>query len=97
MADIRNPLTAVIDDTYSDEERRFLVAMDRYKRVNRRPYPTWREVFHVILSLGYRVSAESTDLPTFVRGGAQREGLTNTNYRGPKPDTAIIIFREEHK
>ncbi len=43
---------------YSDEEREFLVAMERYKRQNRRPYPTWREVLHVVHSLGYRRVAE---------------------------------------
>jgi hypothetical protein len=39
---------------YSDDERHFLVAMERYKRMNRRPFPTWREVLHVVHSLGYR-------------------------------------------
>ena len=39
---------------YSDDERIFLVAMERYKRERRRPYPTWREVLHVVRSLGYR-------------------------------------------
>jgi len=39
---------------YSDDERLFLVAMERYKRERRRPYPTWREVLQVVRSLGYR-------------------------------------------
>jgi hypothetical protein len=39
---------------YSDDEREFLQAMDRYKRKACRPYPTWREVLRVLLSLGYR-------------------------------------------
>lgn len=39
---------------YTDEERVFLVAMERYKREQRRPYPTWREVLHVVQALGYR-------------------------------------------
>jgi hypothetical protein len=39
---------------YSDDEREFLVAMERYKRERRRPFPTWREVLVVLLSLGYR-------------------------------------------
>jgi hypothetical protein len=43
---------------YSDEEREFLVAMERYKRRMRRPFPTWREVLEVVLSLGYRRVAE---------------------------------------
>lgn len=39
---------------YSDEERRFLIAMDRYRRERHRLYPTWREVLHVVHELGYR-------------------------------------------
>jgi hypothetical protein len=49
---------------YTDEEADFMKAMDRYKRENRRPFPTWSEVLEVMRSLGYRKVAEPTDLPT---------------------------------
>lgn len=39
---------------YTDEEREFLAAIDRYKRTRQRPYPTWREVLLVAKALGYR-------------------------------------------
>jgi hypothetical protein len=39
---------------YSDEEREFLQAIDRYKRKQRRPYPTWREVLTILRGLGWR-------------------------------------------
>ena len=48
---------------YSDDETEFMKAMDRYKRENRRPFPTWSEVLEVLRSLGYRHVAEPTDLP----------------------------------
>jgi hypothetical protein len=48
---------------YSDDETDFMKAMDRYKRENRRPFPTWSEVLEVLRSLGYRKVAEPTDLP----------------------------------
>jgi hypothetical protein len=48
---------------YSDDETEFMKAMDRYKRENRRPFPTWSEVLEVLRSLGYRRVAEPTDLP----------------------------------
>jgi hypothetical protein len=48
---------------YNDEETSFMKAMDRYKRENRRPFPTWSEVLEVLRSLGYRKVAEPTDLP----------------------------------
>lgn len=48
---------------YTDEETFFMKAMERYKRENRRPFPTWSEVLEVLRSLGYRKVAEETDLP----------------------------------
>jgi hypothetical protein len=48
---------------YTDDESDFMKAMDRYKRENRRPFPTWSEVLEVLRSLGYRKVAEPTDLP----------------------------------
>jgi hypothetical protein len=48
---------------YSDEEIIFMKAMERYKRSNRRPFPTWSEVLEVLHSLGYRKTEEATELP----------------------------------
>jgi hypothetical protein len=48
---------------YNDDETEFMKAMDRYKRENRRPFPTWSEVLEVLRSLGYRRVAEPTALP----------------------------------
>lgn len=48
---------------YSDDETLFMKAMERYKRENRRPFPTWSEVLEVLISLGYRKVAEESDLP----------------------------------
>lgn len=42
----------------SDELLDFVLAVDEYKRVNNRPFPTWSEVFEVIRHLGYRKVAE---------------------------------------
>lgn len=36
------------------EQFLFIKAIDAYKRVNNRPYPTWTEVLEVIRKLGYR-------------------------------------------
>lgn len=49
----RNPLTSY-DRVYSDEEFAFIRAVDHYKRVNRRPFPSWSEVLSVVHALGYR-------------------------------------------
>jgi hypothetical protein len=46
---------------YSDEEREFLQAIDRYKRTRRRPYPSWREVLNVLRALGWRKQPPAGD------------------------------------
>jgi hypothetical protein len=46
----------------SDEQFEFLMAIDRYKRKNTRPFPTWTEVLEVIKALGYRKVAEPHSL-----------------------------------
>jgi len=48
---------------YTDDETEFMKAMERYKRENRRPFPTWSEVLEVLDSLGYRKVAEPSDMP----------------------------------
>jgi hypothetical protein len=48
---------------YSENEIAFMLAMDQYKRDNRRPFPTWSEVLEVLHALGYRKVAEPTVLP----------------------------------
>lgn len=48
---------------YTEDETEFMKAMERYKRENRRPFPTWSEVLEVLISMGYRRVAEPTDLP----------------------------------
>lgn len=32
----------------------FIMAVDEYKRINERPFPSWSEVFEIIQYLGYR-------------------------------------------
>lgn len=53
---------------YSDEEIQFMKAMDQYKRENRRPFPTWSEVLEVLRALGYRKTAEPSNMPGLSQG-----------------------------
>jgi hypothetical protein len=55
---------------YNDDETEFMKSMDRYKRENRRPFPSWTEVLEVLQSLGYSQIAEATALP-----GGKREPI----------------------
>ena len=49
----------------TDEQFDFLMAIDKYKKENRRPFPTWTEVLEVIKAMGYRKVAEPQSLEPF--------------------------------
>lgn len=44
------------------EQFEFLQAVNEYKQVNHRPFPTWTEVLDITKALGYRKVAEQQDL-----------------------------------
>ncbi|MEZ6142341.1 MAG: hypothetical protein R3B84_17420 [Zavarzinella sp.] len=54
---------ATCERNYNEAEIEFMQAMERYKRENRRPFPTLSEVLEVLVSLGYRKVELATDLP----------------------------------
>ncbi len=47
---------------YNDGEIEFMRAMDDYKRLSGRQFPTWSEVLEVLCSLGYRQVAEPNEI-----------------------------------
>lgn len=49
--------------TIVGDDLQFLMALDRYKRRESRPFMTWLEVLAVAHALGWRKVAEATDLP----------------------------------
>ena len=59
---------------YNDDETEFMKSMDRYKRENARPFPTWTEVLEVLHSLGYARTGEVSALP----GGKRDSGTVPT-------------------
>ncbi len=53
----------------SDELLDFVLAVDDYKRVNAKPFPSWSEVFEIIRYLGYRkVAARGEHIDTPAAG-----------------------------
>ena len=44
------------------EQFSFLMAINEYKSVNKRPFPTWTEILDVIHALGYRKIAEPENI-----------------------------------
>jgi hypothetical protein len=51
----------------SDEQFEFLLAIEEYKKKNKRPFPTWTEVLEVIKAMGYRKVAEPQSLKPFIK------------------------------
>jgi len=60
-----NERKAAEEGRMTDEQFEFLMAIDRYKKANQRPFPTWTEVLEVIKALGYRKVAEPQSLESF--------------------------------
>jgi hypothetical protein len=53
---------------YTDAEIEFMTAMDRYRRENGRPFPTWSEVLEVVRSLGYQKIQTPAESPAMITG-----------------------------
>lgn len=51
-------MKAAEEGEMTPEQFLFVKAIDAYKRVNHRPYPTWTEVLEVIRKLGYRKTTD---------------------------------------
>ncbi|MCF7956096.1 MAG: hypothetical protein K9M75_09865 [Phycisphaerae bacterium] len=49
----------------NDEQFEFLLTIDRYKRENKKPFPTWTEVLDVIKAMGYRKVADPQSINSF--------------------------------
>lgn len=50
----------------TDEQFEFMMTIDRYKRENKRPFPTWTEVLEIIKAMGYRKVAQPQSIRTQV-------------------------------
>ena len=46
----------------TDEQFAFLQAVNEYKKVNNRPFPSWSEVLDIIKAMGYRRVADPSDI-----------------------------------
>ena len=46
----------------TDEQFEFIMAVNEYKRVNRRPFPSWTEILDIVTALGYRKVANRQNI-----------------------------------
>ena len=44
------------------EQFEFIQAVNEYKKVNNRPFPSWTEVLDIIKAMGYRKVADQSDI-----------------------------------
>jgi hypothetical protein len=58
-------MKAAEEGEMTSEQFLFIQAIDAYKRVNQKPFPTWTKVLEVIRKLGYRKTCPMTlELPS---------------------------------
>ena len=60
----------------------FIMALDEYKRINDRPFPSWSEVFEVIQYLGYRKVAPPAKHINTASGSAALESPSGATMPG---------------
>ncbi|HEY1922621.1 MAG TPA: hypothetical protein VGG44_07620 [Tepidisphaeraceae bacterium] len=78
----RGPGRRLSDDRRSAEEGEmtaeqfeFVMAIETYKKVNKRMYPTWTEILEVVQQLGYRkTSTRTVDLPNVPEPALSKAG-----------------------
>ena len=46
----------------TEDQFEFLMAIDQYKKLNKKSFPSWTEVLDVVKALGYRKVAEPGDV-----------------------------------
>ena len=56
----------------------FIMAIDEYRRINDRPFPTWSEVFEIIQYLGYRKVTSRAEHINTASGSEVLESVAGT-------------------
>jgi len=46
----------------NDEQFEFIMAIDQYKKANKRPFPSFTEILEIVKALGYRKVADAIPL-----------------------------------
>ena len=81
----------------TDEQLQFVMAIEAYKKVNKKLFPTWTEVLEVVRQLGYRPVAEPTiHLSPDFRGGREERASVkpaSVNPASAKPASAKLQRR----
>ena len=76
-------LRAAEEGELTDEQFTFVMAIDAFKRVNNKTFPSWTDVLEVIRKLGYRKT-----MPSELNLGSQAADWTE------KPDAPAGVFKQ---
>ena len=76
----------------SGELLEFIMAIDEYKRINERPFPSWSEIFEIVQYLGYRKVAEQAKHINTASGAEVLESPSGGAAReSPAPSTGVPL------
>ncbi len=75
----------------SGELLEFIMAIDEYKRINERPFPSWSEVFEIIQYLGYRKVAPKAEHINTASGSEVLESTKGTQTRRRKNESQADV------
>lgn len=68
----------------------FVLAVEAFKRLNNKPFPTWTEIYELIISLGYRKVEKQTIRPYNALRKSNDSSKSNEHSDGPVRETALI-------
>ena len=66
----------------TDEELEFIKAVNEYKQLYNKPFPTWSEILHILKSIGYEKKSQSISC---VRAGSTWRGLRRLTWTTWRP------------
>lgn len=75
---------------YTNDERDFLTAMDRYQRKNRRKFPAFTEVLAVAEAVGYRRVAAPQGVPSYPIRRAEAPAVAPATLAGSKRAVELV-------
>jgi len=83
------------EGTYSDDMLEFVTAIDKFKQHNKINFPSWTQIYEIILALGYQKSAPSRIAPLKYAINNQKK-KEQTNQQTTTPEEIDAIKKEEN-
>lgn len=82
--------TAAETGQYAGDPFEFILAVESFKKRNNKPFPTWTEVFELVLSLGYRKVEKPTIYPYNAMDKSNDRTKSEPHTSSPVLETALV-------